>query len=301
MARRIAITGATGFLGRALARSLTADGWSVVPVVRRRTGDGQALWDPAAGTIEATALAGVEAVVHLAGESIAGSRWTAARKRAIRDSRVGSTRLLATALAALDPPPAVLVSASAVGIYGDRGDEILTEASPPGTGFLPDLAVAWEAAAAPAAQAGIRVVHPRFGIVLAPSGGALAEMLPFFRAGLGGPIGDGRQWMSWLTRDEAVAIIRFAIETPALRGPVLAVSPNPVTNRDFATALGAALHRPALLPVPAFALRLRFGELADAALLASHRAVPAALEAAGYRFQHPELRAALRLVLGSAT
>lgn len=301
MARRIAIAGATGFLGRALARSLTADGWSVVPVVRRRTGDGQALWDPAAGTIEATALAGVEAVVHLAGESIAGSRWTAARKRAIRDSRVGSTRLLATALAALDPPPAVLVSASAVGIYGDRGDEILTEASPPGTGFLPDLAVAWEAAAAPAAQAGIRVVHPRFGIVLAPSGGALAEMLPFFRAGLGGPIGDGRQWMSWLTRDEAVAIIRFAIETPALRGPVLAVSPNPVTNRDFATALGAALHRPALLPVPAFALRLRFGELADAALLASHRAVPAALEAAGYRFQHPELRAALRLVLGSAT
>lgn len=297
MAGRVAITGATGFIGRALARALAADGKTVVPVVRRRTAAGQVVWDPAQGDIDAEALRGVDAVVHLAGESLAGGRWTTDRKRTIRESRLLGTRLMAETLAGLRPPPAVLVSASAIGIYGDRGDEILTEASPMGQGFLPEVGRAWETAAGAAAAAGIRVVHPRFGIVLDPAGGALAEMLPFFRLGLGGRLGSGRQWMSWLTRDEAVAIIRFAIATESLSGPLNAVTPNPVVNAEFARTLGAALRRPARLPVPAFALRLRFGEMADAALLASHRGLPAALQAVGYPFRHPDLAEALRHVL----
>jgi uncharacterized protein (TIGR01777 family) len=294
---RIAITGATGFLGRALSRSLAADGHQVVPLTRKSGTENAVTWDPESGTIEADALEGLGAVVHLAGESIASARWNAERKQRIRQSRVAGTSVLATALAGLRQPPPVLVSASAVGIYGDRGDEVLTESSPAGSGFLAELGAAWERAADPARQAGIRVVHPRFGIVLDPSGGALKQMLLPFRLGIGGPLGTGRQWVSWMTRGDAVRLIRFAIDTQALSGAVNAATPHPVTFRDFARALGRALHRPAVLPVPAFALRLRFGELADALLLASQRAVPAALTAVGFRFEAPELEPALRDLL----
>lgn len=294
---RIAITGATGFLGRALSRSLAADGHQVVPLVRQAVTEEAVTWDPESGAIEAEALEGLDAVVHLAGESIASARWNAERKRRIRRSRVKGTSVLATALAGLRQPPAVLVSASAVGIYGDRGDDLLTESSPIGTGFLAEVGAAWEGAADPARQAGIRVVHPRFGIVLDPAGGALKQMLLPFRLGVGGPLGTGRQWVSWLTRRDAVRLIRFALDTETLTGAVNAATPNPATFRDFARALGRALHRPAVLPVPAFALRLRFGELADAVLLASQRVQPAVLSQAGFQFEAPDLEPALRDLL----
>lgn len=291
---RIAITGATGFLGRALSRSLAADGHQVVPLMRKAVTEEAVTWDPESGAIETDALEGLDAVVHLAGESIASARWTADRKRRILRSRVKGTSVLASALAGLRQPPPVLISASAVGIYGDRGDEILTEASAIGRGFLAEVGTAWERAADPARQAGIRVVHPRFGIVLDPAGGALKQMLLPFRLGLGGPLGSGRQWVSWLTRRDAVRLIRFALDTATVAGPVNAAAPHPATFAEFARALGRALHRPAIFPVPAFALRLRFGEMADALLLASQRVQPAALTAAGFQFESPELEPALR-------
>lgn len=297
MPRRVAVTGASGFLGRALVRSLEADGHRVLRLVRRPAPGDVATWNPETGAIDAEALEGLDAVVHLAGDDISGGRWTAEKKRRIRQSRVAGTTLLARTLAGLRHRPAVLVSAAAVGIYGDRGDEVLTEASAPGEGFLAEVGRAWEAATSPAEEAGIRVVQPRFGIVLDPAGGALARMLLPFRLGVGGPLGPGTQWVSWLTRAEVVGIIRFALDTPALQGAVNAVAPAPVTFRDLATTLGAVLHRPAVLPVPAFALRLLFGEMADALLLASQRCLPTALQAAGYRFQDPELRAALAAML----
>jgi len=293
----VAVTGASGFLGRALVEGLTARGDSVLRLVRRPPGPGEVAWDPEGGTLDAAALEGCDAVVHLAGEGIADGRWSAARKARIRDSRVLGTRLLAGALAACRQPPAVLVSGSAMGIYGDRGDELLTEASAPGTGFLAETGALWEAAAEPARQAGIRVVHPRFGMILHPGGGALARMLPPFRLGAGGPLGHGRQWISWLSLDDAVGIILFAIATPALSGACNAASPAPVTNAEFTRALGAAVHRPAVIPVPAVALRLMFGEMADQALLASQRLVPAALTAAGYPFRDRELGPTLQRLL----
>lgn len=299
MTARVAVTGASGFVGRALVARLEADGLRVVRLVRRPGPGDVVTWDPAAGAIDAGALEGVEAVVHLAGEDISGGRWTAEKKRRIRQSRVAGTALLAGALASLRRPPRVLVSASAVGIYGDRGDEVLTEASAPGHGFLSDVATAWEAATTPASAAGIRVVTPRLGIVLDPAGGALARMLLPFRLGVGGPLGPGTQWVSWLTRAEAVGIIRFAIDTPNLAGAVNAVAPAPVTFAGFARALGAALHRPAILPVPSLALRLVFGEMAEGLLLASQRCIPEALQAAGYRFEAPTLPEALATMLGS--
>ncbi|MFN2324566.1 MAG: TIGR01777 family oxidoreductase [Gemmatimonadales bacterium] len=294
MALQVAVTGASGFVGRAVVASLRADGHRVLSLVRRPTPGDTATWDPATGAIDRDALEGLDAVVHLAGEDIARGRWTTDKKRRIRQSRVAGTSLLAGALAGLTHQPAVLVSTSAVGIYGDRGDEILTETSPPGAGFLADVGTAWEAATTPAAEAGIRVACLRFGIVLDPAGGALERMLLPFRLGVGGPLGSGRQWVSWLTRAELVRIIRFAIDTPTLMGPVNAVSPAPVTFAELAQTLGRVLHRPALLPVPPFALRLLFGDMADAMLLASQRCVPDVLLAAGYRFQSPELEAALR-------
>jgi uncharacterized protein (TIGR01777 family) len=255
-------------------------------------------WDPAAGVLDAQALGGVEAAVHLAGESLAAGRWTAALKERVRTSRVQGTQLVARSIAALAAPPRVLVCASAVGFYGDRGDEILTEDSAPGQGFLPDTCREWEAAAQPARDAGIRVVHVRIGIVLARAGGALPQMLVPFRLGIGGPLGSGRQWMSWISLPDLVHIFDRAVQDDTLQGAVNAVAPLPVTNAVFSRTLAAVLHRPAVFRVPAAALRLLLGaEKADAWLLSSTRVMPARLQAAGHPFQHPDLDAALREVL----
>jgi uncharacterized protein len=291
---RVAVTGASGMVGEALVPQLGADGHTVQRLVRSReaAGGGDVYWSPSAGEIDAAALEGVDAVVHLAGENL-GHRWTAERKRRIRASRVEGTRLLAETLAGLARPPAVLVSASAVGYYGDRGDELLDEAAPLGEGFLAEVVRDWEAAAEPARTAGIRVVHPRMGVVLSASGGALARLLLPFRLGVGGPVGSGRQWLSWITRADAVAVIVRALSDEELRGPVN-VAAGAVRFGDFARALGRVLHRPALLPVPAPALRLVFGEMADATLLASARVDAAVLRSRGHRFLHPELEGALR-------
>ena len=299
----IAVTGSTGLVGGALAPRLAAGGHRVVRLVRSTTtallpGERAVSWDPDAGAIDSTGLVGVEAVVHLAGESIASGRWTEARKRRIRASRVGSTRLLAEALARLARPPRVLVAASATGYYGDRGDEVLREDSAPGRGFLASVCREWEAAAEPAARRGIRVVHLRIGLVLSRDGGALAALLTPFRLGAGGPVGSGAQWWSWITLDDLVGAILHALVTEPLAGPVNAVAPNPVTNREFAKTLGRVLRRPALLPLPAFAARLVLGEMAGALLLASARVVPARLQATGYAFREPVLEGALRRELG---
>ena len=296
-ARSVAITGASGMIGAALARALAAGGLRVLRI-GRRPGDGSdLLWDPAAGRIDAASLEGVDAVVHLAGESIASGRWTRERKLRIRESRTQGTTLLARALAALDRKPQVLVSVSAVGIYGDRGDELLTDTSAPGTGFLPDVARAWEASADPAREAGIRVAHPRLAAVLSRSGGVLGRLLLPFRLGLGGPIGRGAQWMPLVSLDDAIGAIRHLIDSPGLSGPFNVSLPTPVTNREFSAALGRALHRPAILPVPPAALRLAYGALADELLIASAKVVPLGLEAAGYRFQHPDIDSALQAAL----
>ena len=296
-ARSVAITGASGMIGAALARALAAGGLRVLRIGRRPGAGSDLLWDPAAGRIDAASLEGVDAVVHLAGESIASGRWTRERRQRIRASRTQGTTLLARALAALDRKPQVLVSVSAVGIYGDRGDELLTDTSAPGTGFLPDVARAWEASADPAREAGIRVAHPRFAAVLSRSGGVLGRLLLPFRLGLGGPIGRGAQWMPLVSLDDAIGAIRHLIDSPGLSGPFNVSLPTPVTNREFSAALGRALHRPAILPVPPAALRLAYGALADELLIASAKVVPLGLEAAGYRFQHPDIDSALQAAL----
>jgi len=297
MTLSIAVTGASGLIGNALIPVLTTAGHAVIRLVRRTPGPGEAAWNPGAEQIDATALEGVDVVVHLAGESIASARWTGERKRTIRQSRVVGTGLLARTLAALDRKPRLLVSASAIGIYGNRADASLTESDPPGTGFLAELGRDWEGAVLPASQAGIRVVLPRFGIVLASKGGALAKMLPPFRLGIGGRLGSGRQWMSWLSIDDAVGIIEHAIAHPELSGPVNAVAPEPVTNAEFTRSLGTVLGRPAVLPVPTFALELLFGEMAGEALLGSQRVLPRRLEETGYAFRDPLLLPALRRLL----
>ena len=292
---KIAVTGAGGFIGRPLVSRLAAAGHDVRRLVRRAPAAADEIaWDPDAGAIDLAALEGVQAVVHLGGESIAEGRWTAKRRARIRDSRVGPTRLLAGALARLEPRPGVFVAASAMGIYGDRGEEWLDESSSPGTGFLAEVAREWEAAAAPAAKAGIRVVHARTGIVLAPHGGALAAMLPIFRLGLGGRLGNGRQWWSWITLEDAVGAIVHAVLHAGVRGPCNLVSPAPARCAELARALGRALGRPALLPAPAFALRMVLGaSQADELLLASARVRPAVLERTGFGFAGRDLDAAL--------
>jgi len=299
---RVAITGSTGLLGSEVATALSAAGHEVVRLIRRVPAPGEKgelRWDPVKGEIDAAALEGLDAVVHLAGENIASGRWNAARKAAIRDSRVNGTRLLCDALARLDRPPKTLVCASAIGYYGDRGEDLLTEESPPGTGFLPDVCREWEAASDPAARKGIRVVALRIGMVLTSKGGALPQMLPLFRAGLGGVLGGGRQYVSWIALDDLPGIVLHALQCEKMRGPVNAVAPVPVTNRELTEALGKTLSRPTLLPVPAFALRLAVGgEMADALLLASARVAPRRLEETGYRFRFPELSGALRHLLG---
>ena len=299
---RVAVTGSTGLIGRAVVERLEADGHQAVRVVRP-TGSLEAAgapvvrWDPSAGEIDAGALEGLDAAVHLAGEPIAARRWSAEQKQRIADSRAHGTALLAGALARLDAPPSVLVSASAIGYYGDRGDERLDEASSVGSGFLAEVCRDWEAAADPARDAGIRVTHPRTGVVLSHSGGALAEMLPFFRLGLGGRIGNGRQWMSWITLHDEVEALLWLL-TADVEGPVNLTAPEPVTNRQLTAALGRALRRPTLLPTPKPALWARLGrELTDALLYSSARVEPAVLLRRGFRFSHPDIATGLAEVL----
>lgn len=293
---RVLITGASGLIGTALTAALRARGDEAVALRR------PAHWDPGAGFIDRDAVAGHDAVVHLAGESIGARRWTPEQKARIIDSRRVGTALLAEALAALpdgDRPP-VLVSASGINYYGDRGDETLDESSAPGSGFLTEVTLAWEAATSPAADAGVRVVWARNGMVLSAREGALARQLLPFRLGLGGPLGGGRQWWSWISLDDEVGAILHCLATPTVSGPVNCVSPTPVRQREFASTLGRVLRRPAVLPTPLIPLRLRYGsDLVDELLLASMRVVPAALTASGYPFRHPTLEPALRSALAA--
>lgn len=301
---KIIVTGSTGLVGTALVRSLLAEGHEVTRMVRgdsqtfRAPGTAAVRWEPEKGTVDAAELEGHDAAVHLAGESVAGGRWTEEKKRRILESRVKGTRLLAETLAGLSVKPKVLVSASAIGFYGNRGAEVLGEESASGEDFLSGVAREWEKATLPASQAGIRVVHLRIGIVLSASGGALGQMLKPFKLGLGGRIGSGEQYMSWIALDDLVSIIKHALNDEHLRGPVNAVAPTPATNEQFTKTLGRVLGRPALLPVPAFALRLAFGrEMADSLLLGGARVEPARLKETGYRFAYPDLEGALRHVL----
>jgi uncharacterized protein (TIGR01777 family) len=297
--RCVLIAGASGLIGRALAARLAQAGHQVRILVRRApSAPGEIPWDPAAGRLDPAAIAGVDAIVNLAGENIAAGRWTAARRTAILRSRVEATRTLVVALQQLARKPEVFVSASAVGYYGERGDEILPEEAAIGHGFLSEVCLAWETHAEGAARAGVRTVLLRFGVVLAAAGGALAKMRPVFRAGLGGRVGSGRQWMSWVSLDDAVGAVEHALADPRCRGPVNVVAPAAVTNAEFTAALAGVLRRPALLPVPAAALRLLFGEMAEGTLLASTRAEPRALRRSGYEFRQPTLAAALRHELG---
>jgi uncharacterized protein len=299
----IAVSGASGLIGRALVQELTRQGHQVSRMVRRPAARGEISWDPAGGILDPADLEGANAVVHLAGENV-GARWTASRKQRIRNSRVTGTRLLSEVIARLRSPPRVLVSASAIGIYGNRGDEILTEASPPGDpdrDFLVSVSREWEAAAEPARTAVSRVVHPRFGVVLSPTGGALQKMLPAFRLGLGGRIGSGLQWISWISLDDAVGVIVHALSSDIVQGPVNATAPVPLTNREFIRILGRVLRRPTLFPMPAAVLRLALGEMAKGTLLSSARVVPTQLLRSGYRFQHSDLESALRHVLARET
>lgn len=298
---KIAVTGSSGLVGSALVSALEQAGHRVIRLVRRTpAGDGtEVLWDPDLGTLDAPALNGVEGVVHLAGESIASGRWTSERKDRIRETRVRGTRLLAEALAGLKTPPQVLVSASAIGYYGNRGSEMLREESRPGTGFLSEVCQEWEMATLPAFRKGIRIVNLRFGMILSPKGGALAKMLLPFRLGAGGVVGNGRQYWSWITLGDAVGALLHCLAQGTVKGPVNAVSPQTLTNHDFTKILGRVLHRPTICPMPALAARLAFGEMADALLLASARVEPARLIAGGYRFRHPELEMALCDLLGN--
>ena len=296
---RIIVTGSGGLVGSALTPALESAGHSVLRMVRSSAaiGRGIAPWDPEAGRLDPAHFSGVDAVVHLAGENIAAGRWTAAKKERIRESRTKPTRLLAETLAGLSAPPRVLVSASAIGIYGDRGDQALSEESPAGSGFLPEVCREWEAATQPAAAKDIRVVNLRIGVVLSPKGGALAKMLTPFRMGVGGKLGGGNQYMSWISLDDLVGVIQHVLTDESLSGAVNAVAPQAVTNYEFTKTLGRALGRPTIFPMPGFAARLAFGEMADALLLASARVEPAKLRAAGYSFRHPHLEVALRALL----
>jgi uncharacterized protein len=290
---RIAITGATGLIGRALAGALEARGDQVTRLVRGRH------WDPTTGTVDPRAFEGADAVVHLAGESIAGL-WTNAKRKRILESRVTGTRLIATALGGLQRPPAVLVSASAIGFYGDHpGNEPIDESASRGAGFLAEVVEAWERAADPARAAGVRVVHPRFGIVLSEKGGALAAMLPIYKLGIGGRVGSGDQIWSWVALDDVVQSVLACIDRKDLSGAVNVVAPQPVSNKAFVRTLGRVLRRPTLLPAPAFALKLVAGQMADEMLLFGARIVPRKLQGAGYEFRFRELESALRHILAA--
>jgi hypothetical protein len=304
------LSGASGMLGSALRQALAIPNFPVLQLVRRgQSSVDRVLWDPAATPAisphETERLEDLTAAIHLSGANVAAHRWNAAYKHEMAESRVESTRALARTLAGLRQPPQMLLVASATGIYGSRGDEILDESSAPGTGFLADLCRQWEDAGQPAVEAGIRVVHLRFGVILGPLNksmpGALSHLVPLFRLGLGGPLGPGTQWMSWISLADAIAAIVFAIRSPTLSGPLNVTSPNPVTNAQFTRALANAVHRPAFLRAPAFALRLALGQMADEALLASARVLPAKLQAAGFQFSHPTIYRALIAALTSTS
>jgi hypothetical protein len=285
-------------LGSALGETLREDGAKVIQLVRREPNHScEMRWEGKGNINDEKFREGLTAAIHLSGANVAAHRWTPAYRREIRASRVESTEALARALARMQRPPAVLLSASAVGIYGDRGDVELTEASPAGAGFLAEVCREWEAATQPAAEAGIRVVHLRFGVALSAGAGALGKMTPLFRLGLGGRLGNGRQWMSWIAIEDLAGAVRFLLRSPGINGAVNITSPNPVTNAEFTRALGRVLRRPAVLPAPAFALRLAMGPVADGALLASQRAVPQRLLEAGFRFAQPTLEGALAAAL----
>ena len=318
---KVLVTGSSGLVGTALTRALASAGHTVCRLVRPQSAGGEGgkegfavAWNPATGELGGAGV-GADAVVNLAGASIADGRWTAERKALLRSSRIDTTRALVNALARMNARPSVLVSASAIGIYGNRGDETLTEESKPGTDFLASLAKEWEAEALKAEALGIRVALARFGIILAREGGALPKMMLPFRFGAGGRLGSGKQWMSWVTLEDVVGILRFAIENASVRGAgnvasvtsainaapvrraINIVSPQPLQNAEFTKAIAKAMHRPALFPAPAFALRLALGEMADALLLSSQRVAPQALEKLGYRFLHPDLNSALSAIL----
>lgn len=300
--RRVLITGATGMIGHALRAACAARGIEAVPIQRsgqQPAGANVIFWEPKAANpfSDLSQLEGFDAVVHLAGANLSAKRWTPEYKKIIVESRTLTTGALALSLARLQRPPRVLLSTSATGFYGDRGDEELTEASAKGAGFLAETCEAWESAAAPAVSAGIRVVHPRFGVVLTPFGGALKQMLPLFRLGLGGRLGNGREWMSWITLGDLLSGLFHVLHTEQLVGPVNFVAPEPVRNSTFTKALGQALHRPAIFPAPALALRAAFGQMADEALLASCRAIPSRLQSSGFRFGHAQIGPALNSLL----
>jgi len=298
---RILISGSSGLIGTAISEALARDGHAVNRLLRTASSDraqsGDVHWDPVSGAFDAAAAEGADAVVHLAGASIAHGRWTAARKSLLRTSRVDATRHLVDSLGALVHPPGIFVCASAVGYYGDRGDEPLDELSAPGTDFLATLTQDWEKEQTAATRFGARVVSLRFGIVLSGDGGALPRMAMPFKFGAGGRVGSGRQWMSWIDLQDVVGIAKFALANADLTGPINAVAPEPARNSEFTRTLAGVLHRPAIFPAPAFALRLALGEMADALLLSSQRVFPRRLDEAGYAFEQPDLRAALRAAL----
>ncbi len=295
---KIVVSGSTGLIGSALTKALIVQKHEVVPLVRRRVSPGEraVAWDPKRGTIDRAGLEGMDAVIHLAGENVFG-RWSPAKKQRIYDSRVKGTRLLCDALAGLQRRPATLLAASAIGYYGDRGDEAVTEESPPGEDFLAHLSRDWEAATAGATRAGIRVVTMRNGVVLTTTGGALARMLPAFRLGLGGPVGSGDQYLSWIVLDDMSSAILHLLKNQKLVGPVNMTAPVPLTNRDFAKTLGKVLGRPAVVTVPAFALRMAFGTEGAAMLQSGQRVLPARLVASGFSFSVTEVEPALRHLL----
>jgi uncharacterized protein len=301
---KILISGSSGLVGSAVVDNLSHQGHDLIRLVRPGTDARhhpvselpQVVWDPQSGLLDSRAE-GADAIIHLAGASIAGHRWTDAWKRELRDSRVAATNRLIASLQRLHRPPQIFIAASAIGFYGSRGDEELTESSPAGTGLLAQITVDWETESARAAQSGARVVILRFGVILARQGGALPQMALPFRLGVGGRIGSGRQWVSWITLNDVVGIIRFALETNLVSGPANAVSPNPIQNAAFSSTLAHVLHRPTIFPAPPFALRLALGEMADSLLLASQRVYPSKLQRLGYRFLYPDLQPALTAVL----
>ena len=296
---KILVSGSHGLVGKALIDSLTTDGHEVLKLVRskRAFGAPEIEWQPNQGQLDAGHLEGFDVVVHLAGESIASGRWTDDKKRAIRESRVKGTTLLSETIARLSRPPAAFICASAIGYYGNRGDELLTEKSAPGKDFLASVCVEWEKATKPAMEKGIRTIQARFGVILDTDGGALSQMLTPFRMGIGGRVGSGRQWMSWIALEDVVNGLKFLIAAKQVEGPANFVAPNPVTNAEFTKTLGRVLSRPTLIPVPAFAARLVFGELADALLLSSQRVEPGVLEDKGFLFSWPTLEPALQHML----
>jgi uncharacterized protein len=298
---RIAVSGASGLVGSALVPALTGAGHRVLRLVRRPAETGSEIgWEPNSGRMDLARMAGIDVVIHLAGENLSEGRWNAQKKARIRDSRVQPTRRLSETLASIEQPPRLLISASAVGYYGNRGGAVLREDSPPGRDFLASVCRDWEAATEPASAAGIRVVNPRFGPVLSPRGGALAAMVKVFRTGIGGSIGSGQQWVSWVAIDDAIGALLHFLTCEELSGPVNVVAPQPVQNERFSHTLGRVMGRPSSMKVPAFAARMAFGEVADAVLMASQRVEPARLLASGFAFRFPELEPALRHLLAPA-